>query len=225
MRRVLSLYQTTVGKKLLMALTGLFLFVFIVGHMAGNLKIFFGPEKFNHYAEFLREVGSPLFGHGGFLWLFRLLLLACVGVHAVAVVQLWLISRGARRSKYKKSNDLSFSYASRTMRWGGLILAAFVIYHLLHLTLGTVHPSFDRASPYDNVVAAFSVWWVALFYAVAVIMLGLHLYHGLWSTTQTLDVRSPQIKKWRRPLSAVVALLIVLGYLSVPASVLAGWVR
>jgi len=225
MQKVLTLYQTTVGKKFTMAVTGLFLFLFIVGHMAGNLKIFFGPEKFNHYAQFLREVGSPLFGHGGFLWIFRIVLLLAVGVHVVAVVQLWLISRGARGVGYTKLDDISFSYASRTMRWGGVLIAFFVIYHLLHLTVGTVHPSFDHESPYHNVVAAFSVWWVALVYAIAVILLGLHLYHGLWSTTQTLAIRSPQVMKWRRPAAAAVATLIVLGYLSVPAAVLAGWVR
>ena len=223
MRRVVSLYESSVGKKLVMAVTGLLLFGFVLVHMLGNLKVFQGAEKFNAYAEFLREVGYPLVPHGGLLWVARLVLLAAVGAHLVAVVQLTGQSHRARGpERYKKGNDLAFSYASHTMRWGGAIILAFVIYHLLHLTVGTVHPDFDRASPYHNVVQAFSVWWVALAYVVAVAMLGLHLYHGLWSSTQTLAIRYPVVVRWRRPVAAGVAAGIVGGYWLVPLAVLAG---
>jgi len=225
MRRVAHLYQTSIGKKIAMALTGLILVGFVFIHMIGNLKIYQGPEKFNAYAEFLREVGYPVFGHEQALWIARLVLLAVVVVHMLMVLQLWLQSRRARLQGYKVVDDLSFSYASGTMRWGGLVVIAFVIYHILHLTLGTVHPSFEPGEAYQNVVAGFSVWPVSAFYILAMLPLGLHLYHGLWSITQTLAIQNPTVKKWRRPAAAVVAVVIVLGNISIPLSVLTGVVR
>ena len=205
-----------------MAATGVVLYGFVFIHMVGNLKIYQGPEKFNAYAQFLREVGYPALGHEQALWIFRIVLLAAVGLHIWSATTLTLLSWQARSTAYKKKDSLVFSYASRTMRWGGVLLAAFVIYHLLHLTVGSVHPSFDPASPYDNVVAGFSVWWVALSYAVAVIMLGLHLYHGLWSACQTLNFNNPMLRDLRRPFALAVTLVIVVGFCSVPISVLAG---
>jgi len=224
MRKVATLYHSSVGKKLVMALSGLLLFGFIIGHMAGNLKIFLGPEKFNSYAHYLREIGSHVLGHGGFLWIARLGLLAALIAHVVTVVLLVRQSWKARSVSYKRKNDLSFSYASRTMRWGGVIIFTFVAYHLMHLTLGSVHPNFNPESPYANVVSAFQVWWVALTYAIAVTMLGFHLQHGLWSSTQTLALRYPVVLRWRRPVAVVTSVMIVVGYLSVPLAVLAGWV-
>jgi succinate dehydrogenase / fumarate reductase cytochrome b subunit len=224
MGKAVNLYQTSVGKKLVMALSGLLLVGFIIGHMLGNLKIFLGPDKFNSYAHYLREIGSHVLGHGGFLWIARVVLLVAVLAHIVTVIQLVLQSWRARDIGYKRNNDLSFSYASRTMRWGGVIVGLFIVYHLMHLTLGTVHPDFNPDSPYSNVVVAFRVWWVALTYAIAVTMLGFHIYHGLWSSTQTLGIRYPVVTRWRRPVSAGTAVAIVLGYLSVPLAVLAGWV-
>jgi succinate dehydrogenase / fumarate reductase cytochrome b subunit len=224
-REVLTLYRSTVGKKLVVAVTGLLLLLFVIGHMAGNLKVFQGPEKFDAYARFLREVGYPLLPHGGLLWLVRAALLVAAALHIVTVIELYRISRRARGQGYRRAADLSFSYASRTMRWGGVVLAVFVVYHLMHLTFGNAHPAFDHASPYRNVVRGFSVWWIVLSYAAAVGTLGLHIYHGLWSSTQTLALRSPRLRRWRRPFSAALALAVVAGYLAVPASVLAGWVR
>lgn len=225
MRNVAGLYQTSVGKKLVMALSGLALFGFIVGHMAGNLKIFLGPEKFNGYAHYLREVGSHAFGYGGLLWIARAGLLAALIAHFITVGLLVRQSRQARWVPYKRTHDLSFSYSSRTMRWGGLILFLFIIYHLMHLTFGTVHSDFNVDSPYANVVAAFRIWWVCLTYALAVTMLGFHIEHGLWSSTQTLALRFTAVVRWRRPVSIATSVLIVAGYLSVPVAVLAHWVR
>ncbi len=219
-----TLPRTTVGKKLVMALSGLALFGFVVAHMAGNLKIFLGPDKFNDYAHFLREVGSHAFGESGLLWIARVGLLAALGAHVVSAVQVAAQSGRARPVAYKRGNDLSFSYASRTMRWGGVILLAFVIYHLLHLTFGKVHPDFDVASAYANVVSGFQVWWVVGFYILAMVSLGLHLYHGLWSATQTLALRWPVVTRFRRPVALAIAIGITFGYLSVPLAVLAGWV-
>jgi succinate dehydrogenase / fumarate reductase cytochrome b subunit len=152
-------------------------------------------------------------------------LLAALVLHVACVAHLVAKSRRARVERYHAAKDLSFSPASRTMRWGGVALLGFVVYHLLHLTWGTAHPSFDPSSPYRNVVTAFSVWWVSIPYAVAVAALGLHVYHGLWSSTQTLALQSAFVRRWARPAAAVLALALVAGYLSVPAAVLAGWLR
>ncbi len=225
MGEALGLYRSSVGKKIFMAVTGAVLFSFVLVHMIGNLKIYQGAEKFDAYAEFLREVGYPALGHGQLLWIARAVLLFCVGVHVVAAVQLYLQSRKARRVGYKKFDDLSFDYASRWMRWGGVGLLAFVVYHILHLTTGTAHGSFEYGAAYANVVAGFSVWPASLAYIVAMVLLGLHLYHGLWSLTQTLAFQGPRIKKWRRPVAAAIAIIISVGNISIPLAVLFGWVK
>ena len=225
MQSALSLYRSSVGKKVVMALSGLILFGFVVGHLAGNLKIFQGPEKYNAYASFLRTVGAPALGHGQLLWIARIVLLAAVLQHVTAALQLARMSLRARKTRYRRRNDLSFSYASRTMRWGGGILLAFVVYHLMHLTFGNAHPGFNHESPYYNVVSGFQVPWVSVAYVAAMLPLGLHIYHGLWSATQTLSVRSPVIRRWRRPFAIGVAAAIVVGNISIPVAVLAGLVR
>ena len=225
MAQALDFSRSTVGKKILMAATGIVLVLFVVVHMIGNLKIYQGPAKFDAYAEFLREVGHPVLGHGQMLWIARVVLLLCLGVHLQAALVLYLRSRGAREVGYGKFHDLSFSYASRTMRWGGVIVLAFVVYHLLHLTLGTAHPAFDRTSAYANVISGFRVWPVSAAYIAAMIPLGLHLYHGLWSTTQTLGAEGRRVRSWRRPLAAALAAVVVAGNVSIPVAVLLGWVR
>ncbi|HXV76943.1 MAG TPA: succinate dehydrogenase cytochrome b subunit [Candidatus Polarisedimenticolaceae bacterium] len=225
MRDVLHLTQSSVGKKVLMAATGIVLAGFVFVHMLGNLKIYQGPEKYDRYAEFLRTVGAPVFGHGQVLWIARFVLLFCVGVHVYAATDLYLRCRRARSARYRKFDDLSFSRASRTMRWGGVLLVAFVVYHLLHLTFGTAHPDFVAGSAYRNVVAGFKQWPVSAAYVAAMIPLGLHLYHGMWSTTQTLALEGERVKTWRRPLAAALALAIVIGNVSIPVAVLIGVVR
>jgi succinate dehydrogenase / fumarate reductase cytochrome b subunit len=216
-----TLLGSTVGQKIAVAVTGLVLLGFVVLHMAGNLKIFQGQERFDAYARFLREVGYPLLPHGGLLWALRVVLVAALALHVTCIVQLARVSRRARARGYHLARDLSFSYASSTMRWGGFVLLGFVVYHLMHLTWGVAHPGFDHASPYRNVVSAFGVWWVSLPYGAAVLALGLHVQHGLWSTTQTLALRAPA----GRAVSLVLAAALVVGYLSVPAAVLCGWLR
>lgn len=223
MRRVMTLYRSSVGKKYLMALSGAFLFLFIVGHMIGNLKIFLGQDAFNHYAEWLREIGYPALPHSAFLWIFRIVILGAVGIHVVSAFQTWQQSRNATGSRYAyKLENLSFSYASRTMRWGGVIILLFIIYHLLHFTIGSAHPDFNRADPYTNVVIGFQNPLVVGFYLVALTALAFHLYHGLWSATQTLGAVHPKYDRFRRPLAAVLTLVIYLGFISVPVSIFAG---
>lgn len=224
MRRVLGLWDSTVGKKILMAVTGIILVLFIVGHMVGNLKAYMGREAFNHYAEGLRAFGAPFFGHEQLLWIIRLVLLACVLVHIIAAVQLWLRSRAARPVGYKKYdvNGLVFSYASRSMLYGGVGLGLFVVYHLLHFTTGDAHPNFNRADPYANFITGFQSLPVSLVYIVAMILLGLHLYHGVWSMTQTLGWNNEKYNHLRRPIAFLVALIVVLANISFPVAVLTG---
>ncbi len=227
MRRVMTLYRSSVGKKIMMALSGLILFGFVVGHMLGNLKAFeswdgVGPHPLDTYGQFLREFGYPLIPEYGLLWGVRIALLVAVGVHILAAVQLWSQSRSARPDRYRKEKSQVFSYASRTMRWGGVIVAAFVVYHILHFTTGTVHPDFEYGSVYENLVIGFQNPLVSGFYVLAVGALCLHLYHGLWSVFSTLGVQNPRVDRIRRPLAAVISAGLFVGFAVVPVAVLAG---
>jgi succinate dehydrogenase / fumarate reductase cytochrome b subunit len=209
-----------------MASASVLLFLYIVAHLAGNLKIFLGAEAFNHYAEWLRVVGEPLFPERSVLWIARVVLLAALGVHLLAYLDLWLRKQRARSVRYKKYDPQVFSWTSRTMMWGGIAIFAFVAFHLLHLTTGDVQPdsayAFQTGNPYDNVIAGFGVWWVAGIYMVGVVALGMHLYHGLWSALQTFGINNPKYNHYRRPAAGAIAVLITLGYLSIPLAVLTG---
>jgi succinate dehydrogenase / fumarate reductase, cytochrome b subunit len=224
MSRVLGLYDTSVGKKIVMAASGVILIGFVFIHMLGNLKVYQGAESFNHYAEALRTLGEPFFGRGQVLWIVRIVLLAAVLLHIVAAVQLTLQSRQARRSGYRKFDSLAFSYASRTMVWGGVIILAFVVYHLMHFTFGNAHPDFIPGDAFHNLVVGFSMWPVSVAYILAMIPLGLHLYHGLWSAFQTVGANNPRYNRARRPLALGLAAIIVLANISFPVAVLAGMV-
>jgi succinate dehydrogenase / fumarate reductase cytochrome b subunit len=222
MRRVAALYSTTVGKKFTMAITGAILFVFVVVHMLGNLKAFWGPDKLNHYAEGLRSLGAPFFGHGQLLWLLRIVLLACVGLHMLSATQLTLRSWAARPVGYKNTPHLELSYSSRTMRWGGVIIGLYVVYHLMHFTWGNLHPQFVPGDVYANLITGFRSVPVVAVYLVALVMLMFHLYHGLWSALQTVGVSHPEYDRMLHGTAAVVAVLLFVGFAVVPVSVLAG---
>jgi succinate dehydrogenase / fumarate reductase cytochrome b subunit len=224
MRRVASLYSSTVGKKVAMAATGSLLVLYVIGHMLGNLKVYQGAEKFNAYAEFLREVGAPALAHGEFLWIARIVLLAAVVIHIVAAVQLTRRSLAARPVRYRKKPHEELTYASRTMRWGGVIILLFVVYHILHLTTGTAHPDYVAGDAYRNLVVGFQSWPVAAVYSAAVVALGFHLYHGIWSGFQTVGWDNPRFAPHRRSIAGVIALVVVLGNLSFPIAVLSGFV-
>ena len=222
----LSFYRTSLGKKAVMASTGIILFGFVLVHMLGNLKLYQGPEKLNAYAEWLREVGSPLLPHSGLLWIARLVLLAAVGVHISTATLLTLRNWRARPQKYQQREVLEATYASRTVRWGGVIIGLYVLYHLAHLTLGWAHPDFVPGDVYHNVVSGFRIWWVSGIYIVAQVALGFHLYHGLWSMFQSLGWwSSSDPRDWRRRFAQVFAWIITLGNLSLPLAVLAGLVK
>jgi succinate dehydrogenase / fumarate reductase, cytochrome b subunit len=216
----LRFWQTTVGKKAIMAVTGFVLFGFVVGHLLGNLQIFLPPEKINHYATTLRSVPALLWGA-------RITLLISVGLHIWSSFELWLLQRAARPINYVKKANLHSTYASRTMLWSGPIIAAFVIFHLLHLTFGTVHPGgpFDEHNVYNNVVTGFQVWPVSLFYIIAMILLCYHLYHGLWSMFQSLGFSHPVYTPWLKLFAKIVAILIAAGNISIPVAILAGFIK
>jgi len=216
----LHFWQTTVGKKAIMAVTGFILFGFICGHLLGNLQIFLPPEKINHYSATLKSLPALLWGA-------RITLLLAVGLHVWSSFQLWLLQREARPINYVKKANLNSTYASRTMLWSGPIILAFLIFHLLHFTFGTVHPGgpFDEHNVYNNVVTGFQVWPVSLFYIIAMIMLCYHLYHGLWSMFQSLGFSHPVYTPWLQRFAKLFAILIAAGNISIPVAVLAGFTK
>jgi len=225
---VAALWSTMVGKKVVMAVTGAVLVAFVVGHMLGNLKIFLGADAIDTYAVFLRTMGEPLVPYSVLLWAVRIVLLTCVALHITAAVQLTRMNWAARPENYDTKQSIATTYAARTTRWSGVILVLFIVYHLLHLTAGRVGfraGEFQHLSVYHNVVTGFSVWYVALFYVVAMACLCLHLDHGIWSALQTLGWNDARSTPLFRALSRVTALAVFVGFISVPVAVLAGWVR
>lgn len=222
---IVNFYRSAVGKKAVMAVTGVFLFGWIFAHMVGNLKVFMGPEHFNEYAAWLRTMGAPAMPHSVALWLVRALMVIAIYLHIDSATKLTLMNRRARPTAYQRKDFVVASYASRTMRWGGVIILLFIIYHLLHLTFGTVHPSFVEGDPYHNVVAGFQVWWVAAFYIVAQLALGLHLFHGLYSMFDSVGFNHVKFNSWRRLFATAFAVVIAAGNISIPLFILLGWVR
>jgi succinate dehydrogenase / fumarate reductase cytochrome b subunit len=220
-----NFYRSAIGKKAVMAVTGLILFGWIFLHMVGNLKLYLGPEHLNQYAEFLRTMLAPAVPETGVLWISRMVLLVAVIFHIHSAYALTMMNRDARPIAYQGRDYVKASYAARTMRWGGVIILLFVIYHLLHLTTGQVHPSFVPGDVYHNVVAGFQVWWVAAFYILANLALGLHLYHGVWAMFSSLGVTHKRFENWRRVFATVFAVVITIGNISFPLSVLLGIVR
>src|ERR1700752_3030795 len=218
--RAPGFWASTVGKKIVMAVTGIILFVFVLGHLLGNLQIFEGPAKLNAYGAFLHNIGE-------FLWPLRIILLIDVTLHIVATVQLALRKKRARPIEYSVKKAIASSYASRTMYWSGPIVLAFVIFHLLHLTAGMIVPgaAFIEGDVYHNVVSGFQVWWVSVWYIFAVSLLGLHLRHGIWSMFQSAGLNHPRHTPILKSAAWVVALAIVLGYISIPISVMLGVVK
>jgi succinate dehydrogenase / fumarate reductase, cytochrome b subunit len=212
------LYRSTIGKKVIMAVTGLTMVGFVVLHMLGNLQAFQGPERINAYSAFLHRTGE-------LLWLARGVLLVAVILHVDAAVQLTRIARAARPHPYAERRPQVSTLASRTMRWGGVVLGAFIVFHILHMTTGTVHPSFVVGDVYHNLVAGFRVWPVALFYLIAMAALGLHLYHGVWSSARTLGVARPTPHPLHRPVAVAVAVVVAVGFALIPIAVWAGWIR
>lgn len=216
------------GKKAVMAVTGAVLVLFLVGHMAGNLKSFFGAGSFNAYADFLRTMGEPILPRRVLLSLVEVVLAVAVGLHMWSAISLARRANRARPVKYAaRRRSRAGGYATHIMRWGGVTILLFVIWHLLDLTFGVVNPAGWNGTPYDRLVQGFepSRWWVTLFYVVAVVMVGLHLRHGLWSAFQTLGLAGARSYRPLKAVAAVVSVVLVLGFLAVPLAVTVGVIR
>src|SRR2546428_3837037 len=219
------LVRSLIGKKVIMAVTGVILLLFVIAHLVGNLKVFQGAEHFNAYAESLRTLGAPFLPRGLLLWAARVVLLVAVCAHIWAAIAVTRASWGARPVGYHGLAVVETTYAARTMRWGGVIIVLYVIYHLLDFTFGRVNPSFVPGDGYQHVIASFRAWPVSAPYLVAMVVVGLHVNHGLWSAFQTLGLNRPPTFWWRRGVAGTVAGLIAVGYISIPVAVLAGILR
>lgn len=217
------LYRTGLGKKYVMALTGVLLLGYVLFHMLGNLKLYLGPEAIDTYAEGLRELGEPFTPRTFLLWVARILLAGAFFLHVHASYGLTMMNQRARaRGEQGPTSYAVADYASRTMRWSGVIVGLFVLYHLADLTWGFANPEFVRGEVYHNVVASFSRWPVALLYVVANVALALHIYHGAWSLFQSMGWNHPRFNHWRRPFAAAFAWVILVGNVSFPVAVLTG---
>ncbi|WP_412075896.1 succinate dehydrogenase cytochrome b subunit [Streptomyces xanthophaeus] len=219
-----TLWDSSVGKKSVMAVSGLIMLGYLVLHMFGNLKIFFGADEFNGYAHWLRTLGSPFLHYEWALWIVRVVLLAAVVGHGVSAYQLSRRGIAARPVKYAHKRRRA-SYATRTMRWGGIILALFIVWHLLDLTTLTVNERAWAGHPYENVLATFSTWYGNTIYIVAMAAVGLHVRHGFWSAAQTLGAGSARLERTLKFLANALAVALFAGFVSVPVAVMTGVVN
>ncbi|WIN00738.1 succinate dehydrogenase cytochrome b subunit [Actinoplanes oblitus] len=209
-----------------MAVSGILLVLFLFAHMAGNLKIFLGATDFDHYAHWLRSIGTPLLPDTWYLWIQRTVLTVAVLAHIYTAAVLTVRARKARPVKYAHRPKVQGSYAARTMRWGGVIVLLFIIYHILDLTTGNLNPHADKAHPYANVVADFAPerWYVTAFYTLAIVAVGFHLAHGIFSAARTLGQQTMKGQRRAKYIAIALSLVLVVGYLSVPFAVLTGLV-
>lgn len=220
---VVGFYQTSIGKKYVMAVTGILLLGFVFFHMIGNLKIYLGQEDLNHYAEFLRELLVPIVPRTVVLWLMRIGLTVAFVLHIHAAYTLTILNKKARPVAYQSPRDYQVAdYAARTMRYTGIIVLLYLIYHLMQLTWGVGGTEFERGDAYENVVNGFSNVPVALVYIVANIALGVHIFHGAWSLFQSLGLNNPRFNEWRRYFAIALSAIITIGNVSFPIAVLTG---
>jgi succinate dehydrogenase / fumarate reductase cytochrome b subunit len=219
-----ALYRSSIGKKAVMAVTGVIWIGYVIMHMYGNLKAFNGPEYFNAYAEGLRELGSPLFGHLHLLTIARIILVPALVLHIWSAYSLYIQARRARPANYAVKRVVQANYASLTMRWGGVVLLIFVLFHLAQLTwgMGGVQGGFIRGDAYHNLIGAFQFWPVVLLYLAGVIALGFHLFHGTWSMFQTLGLGNRDYDGLVHGLAWLLAVVVPLGFATVPLAVLFG---
>ena len=218
LHKAIRFYQASIGKKAVMAVTAVVLFGYVVGHLAGNLQVYLGAEQMDRYAAFLHSM--PVL-----LWGVRLLLLVSVVLHITASIQLTLLKQEARPIGYVKKKAIGSNVASRSMIWSGALIAAFVIYHLLDLTMGVTNTAqYQELHAYENLVYSFQRVPVSVFYIIAMLLLGMHLYHGIWSMFQTFGFSHPRYTPIIKRAAAIVAILITAGFISIPIAVMAGLV-
>lgn len=199
-----------------MAVTGVIGIAFLIAHVAGNMLVFRGPDALNSYSHFLKRTGE-------ILWAVRTVLIVAVVLHVVAAYQLTMQNRAARPVGYYRREPQVSTLASRTMRWGGVLLLVFIPLHILHFTTGTLKPAgfFSREDVYANIIGSFRIWWVSLFYIVAMIALGAHVYHGAWSSPRSIGVARPSENPEHRRVALVIALFLWLGFSAVPLAIFA----
>lgn len=209
-----------------MAVTGAILVLYLIAHMYGNLKVFAGQAAFDGYAHGLRELGYPLLPEQGFLWIARVVLLASILIHIYAVAILWRRAGRARQSRYQVTKRVQRTYASYTMRYGGVLIALFVVFHILHLTVNAIAPGGKSDSPYERLVNGFQpeFWYVTLFYVAAVIAVGFHLRHGIWSAMATLGANKASRQGKINAVAVAVSLIVTIGFLLPPLAVTFGLV-
>jgi succinate dehydrogenase / fumarate reductase cytochrome b subunit len=216
-------WRSAVGKKWVMAITGIMLLGFVLAHMIGNWKVFLGKEHLNVYGEWLRDLGEPALPRSTLLWLLRIGLIGAFFGHIVAAYQLTRMNQKARPTKYQSKRDyVAANFASRTMRWTGIIVALFHVFHLADLTWGSANPNFVRGDPYDNLFNSFDRPAVAIIYIVAMLALGFHIFHGAWSMFQSLGLNNPRWNIWRRYFAVGFAVLITVGNISMPLLITTG---
>jgi len=219
MNRLGAFWNSSVGKKAVMAVTGIIGVLFVIGHMVGNLQVFQGADRFNAYGHLLHGPLNEL------VWGARVVLLLALVLHVLAAYQLTIQNRAARPIGYAVRTSQVSTLASRTLRWGGVLLLAFIIYHLLDLTIGTVNPAFQEGDVYANLLGSMHRPLIAVFYIVAMAALGLHLYHGAWSSLRTLGVAQASASPLKRRAAVVIAIIIAVGFAVVPLAVLLGVVK
>jgi succinate dehydrogenase / fumarate reductase, cytochrome b subunit len=219
-------YRSAIGKKWVMAVTGVIGMGYVFAHMVGNLHVFEGPGQINEYGEWLRELLDPPFPRTFTLWMLRTVLIAAIALHLHAAYALTRMNRRARPTRYQSDRDyVAATFAARTMRWTGIIVGLFIVYHLLDLTWGAANPGFVRGDVYRNTVASFEQWPVTIAYIVANLALGLHLYHGAWSLFQSVGWNNPRFNPWRRYFATAFAVVVTAGFISVPVAVVVGIVE
>lgn len=228
MNRISSLYSTTIGKKFIAAITGLILFGFLIGHVTGNLKAFTGTTAegvphIDEYAHFLRIMGEPLVPAMVLLWTARVVLLVSLILHVVVVAQLAFRNMEARPVGYVRSKKSAASLAALWMMFSGSLIFAFIIFHILHFTTGTINiGGFEHGAVYENLANSFKYWPVAIGYVVVMVVLCFHLYHGIWSLFQTLGFDNPDRNRFLRLFAVIAAVLITVGFSSVPLAFMSG---
>ena len=212
--------------KILMAASGLLFVLYVLMHMYGNLKIFAGQEAFDGYAHHLRTLGEPILPYSGFLWLFRALLIVALVTHAGSAYWLWSKANGARSTKYQVKKAVEASLSSKMMRWGGTFLLLFLVFHLLQYTTNSIQVNGAFESPYQRVLAGFSVWWVVVIYLLALFALGMHLHHGVWSASQTLGLTgTPKARRHAKITGLAVARIAAVAFPPPPLAILFGLVK
>ncbi len=215
--------RTTIAMKMVMAVSGALFVLYVLLHMYGNLKAFGGKEAFDEYAAHLRTLGEPFLPYSGFLWMFRAALILALVAHVYSAFYLWSRAQGARTTRYQVKKAAAATLSARTMRWGGVALLLFIILHLLQFTTKTIQVGGSYGSPYQGVVASFQVWWVTLFYVLAMAALGMHLRHGVWSASQTMGLTgTPRARRLANGTAITIATVVVVGFLLPPLSILVG---